>query len=69
MPVWREKANYMIAKLSLGAYKRENPVPGKKHKPYAIPELAADLVVCLDDNDEVRAKSLFLSYDGLKALT
>lgn len=65
---WQGKANRIIAKLSLQAYKTANPKPNRKAKSYRIPDLAADLVECLAKDDEERAKALFLSYDGLKAI-
>ena len=67
MKTWRDKANRLISKLCLEANRAAN-LGHKKHVPYRVPELAKELVDCLEKNDEHRAKSLFLSYDGLKAL-
>lgn len=65
---WQGKAHRIIGKLSLRAYKQANPKPNRQAKAYGIPQLAADLVDCLNRNDEVGAKLLFLSYDDLKAI-
>ncbi len=71
MTPWREKANRLIANLSMMAYREANYRNGKKlkrHVPYSIPALASQLVECLNKNDEHQAKALFLSYDGLNAI-
>jgi len=65
---WIDKAERLIASLSLDAYRTANPIPRKRHKPYTIPPLARELVECIGTNDEHRAKRLFLSYDGLNAI-
>lgn len=69
---WREKAHRIITTLAEREYRRTNfrrdGKPYAKHRPYSLPDLARDLVACLDTDDEHRAKALFLSYDGLAAL-
>lgn len=70
---WRDKAERLIGTLSQQAYHDANaPKHGrlwrKRHVPYSVPQLAKDLVECLNTNDEHRAKALFLSYDGMKAI-
>jgi hypothetical protein len=70
---WRDKAERIIGTLSQQAYHDANaPKHGrpwrKRHVPYSIPQLAKDLVECLNTNDEERAKALFLSYDGMKVI-
>jgi hypothetical protein len=67
MTPWRAKCHRIINNLSNEAYKEKNPVPGKRHRPYTVPQLAADLVECLNKDDELKAKQLFLTYEGLKA--
>ena len=65
---WQGKANRIISILSLHAFKEANPKPNRKAKFYRMPDLASELVECLNTDDEIRAKALFLSYDGLKAI-
>lgn len=65
---WAEKANRIIAAVCADAYRAANPTPRKRHRPYHVPDIARDLVDCLNTDDEQRAKSLFLSHDGLNAL-
>lgn len=68
--IWREKANKLIEKMSFDAYKKANILPSgqkrKKHVPYSIPFHAEQLVECLKDNDEERAKAIFhlLTIEG-----
>lgn len=69
MKPWAEKANRIISKLCLQAYREANPIKRKKHRPYVVPSLAQELVECLDTDDELRAKRLFLSYEGIKAVS
>lgn len=62
---WREKASREIASLSYAAWDKANPKNSrgqrpKKHKPYSIPAYAADLVTCLNTDDEERAKAMFM---------
>ena len=66
-PLWRTKANRLIAILSLKAFRDANPLDGKKHKPYEIPALASELVTCLEIDDELTAMALFMNYEGAKA--
>jgi hypothetical protein len=68
MKPWAEKAHRIIGRLCLDSYRQSNPKPGRKHVPYVVPALAQDLVDCLNKDDEVRAKCLFLSYEGMKAI-
>jgi hypothetical protein len=69
---WRIKADRLIFKLSRQSHQQAQRRPGggsyKRHHPYAVPDLARQLVECLNTNDEHRAKALFLSYDGMKAI-
>lgn len=68
MTTWQDKAHRLIGNLCHESYKQTNPVPGRKHKDYHVPELAKQLIECLNTDDEHRAKALFLSYDGLNAI-
>jgi hypothetical protein len=62
--LWRTKAERIIAGLSLAAYTEANTSPlgrkYKKHHPYTIPRIAEELVICLNKNNEVRAKQIFM---------
>jgi hypothetical protein len=64
MASWKEKAHRIIGELSAVAYRQANRLPNgtmrKKHVPYSIPAEAAELVDCLNKNDERRAKALFI---------
>ena len=70
MKPWREKANNIIDALCMESYlqanTRKDGKPYKKHRGYSVPLLAEQLVECLDTDDEIRAKTLFLSYDGME---
>ena len=71
MKAWQEKAHNLIFKLSQSSYMQANYRRGKKlakHVPYSVPNLAEDLISCLNTENEERAKDLFLSYDGLAAM-
>ena len=67
MKTWRDKANNEIASMCMAAYLQANTKKDgsryKKHRPYAIPELAQQLVDCLGNHDqkagEIRAKQIF----------
>lgn len=65
---WRGKAKRIIHKQCEQSYRQANPLPRKKHKPYHVPEFAKELLDCLNTDDEVRAKGLFHSYEGMKAI-
>ena len=56
---WRDKAHRVIQAECRREYDRKNKGK-KKHTPYTVPELAEKLISCLRDNDEERAKSIFL---------
>lgn len=68
MDAWEAKAHRIISHLAKKAHEDANPKRGKKHKPYRLPDLACALVTALGDNDENKAKALFLSYEGLKSV-
>jgi hypothetical protein len=69
---WRIKADRLIFKLSQQSSRQAQRSPRgaryKRHHQYSVPDLARQLVECLNTNDEHRAKALFLSYDGMKAI-
>lgn len=65
MDAWRTKANRLIAQMCLQAYREANPKPKHarripKHIPYRVPQMAQDLVTCLQTNDERTAKAIFI---------
>lgn len=72
---WRGKAHRIIRLECEREYRRANPHPsrnsysGYKQQPYRPTQLANDLVKCLDTDDELWAKQLFLSYEGMKAIS
>lgn len=70
---WEQKAHRIIQNLCRESYNQSNTSASgkkyKKHRPYSVPELAEDLIECLANQDEERAKALFLSYDGMKSLS
>ena len=72
MEPWIDKANRIIKTLSEKSYRDANIMKnGRKRKiyvPYSIPELAENLVQCISEGKEMRAKALFLSYDGMKSI-
>lgn len=67
MLTWRDKAKRLIGNLCRQSYLSVNRPGRKRHVPYAVPELAQQLIDCLNRDDEITAKALFLSYDGLAA--
>lgn len=71
---WATKAHRLIGILCDQSYRQANPrpkIPGtrRKHRPYAVPQLAEDLIRCLKTDDELEAKRIFMSYDGIKLLS
>ena len=61
---WRHKAHKIIGEISYAAWERANTKKNgaryKKHRAYTVPELATKLIKCLDKNDEVGAKRIFI---------
>lgn len=57
---WRAKAEHTIAQYARAAYEAAGNRPGKKHRPYRIPEVAERLVAALGANDEAAAKAIFV---------
>ena len=55
-----DKASRCIAQDSAVAYKSAGNVPGKKHKPYSIPQRAQDLVEALGKDDAERVAAIML---------
>jgi hypothetical protein len=70
MKPWEEKANRLIASACYQSYVKANTMKNgeryKKHVPYIVPQIAENLIACLNKNDEETAKAIFLSYDGMK---
>ena len=63
--LWRQKASRVIGELCTAAYheaqQSKRPRRRGKHVPYAVPQLAAQLVECLNRNDAEAAKAIFLA--------
>jgi hypothetical protein len=66
MKTWHDKADKVIANLCFQSwYETNHNRQGKrykKHRPYAVPEVAADLVECIGTDNEERAKTIFLIH-------
>ena len=64
---WRAKANEIIGTLCRESYLAANTTKSgkrrKRHVPYSVPVTAKALVECLNKNDEVRAKNIFLKLN------
>lgn len=72
MAPWEDKAHKVIAALCLAAWEQANPKGRngqrpKKHRPYQVPDLAANLVVALGLHDaakrEESVKALLLEHN------
>lgn len=61
---WRDKAQRLIGlecrQSWLIANRTKSGKIRKKHVPYSVPELATELIRCLNEDDELAAKQLFL---------
>lgn len=66
---WRAKAEKRIAELCTASYRQANTLKdgrrAARHRPYSVPALAEELVECLKNDDEARAKLLFINWDVL----
>lgn len=66
MVPWREKANRIIYQLCERSYVQANTSKtgkrSRKHRPYAVPDEAQILVECLRDDNEEKAKALFIQW-------
>lgn len=64
-PAWMAKAHRVINDLCRQSwYQANHDAQGrryKRHRPYAIPYEAEQLVKCLENQDEEGAKAIFLS--------
>lgn len=64
MKPWRKKAHREIGKLCLTSYKQSNQKKDgtyqKRHVSYSVPQLAEELIQCLNTNNELRAKQIFV---------
>lgn len=63
---WQDKARRLIDTACRQAYVAANPPGTRKHRPYHVPDIARDLIQCLNTDDEHTAKALFLSYEGIQ---
>ena len=59
---WQDKVKDSIAAQCREAWRAAGNAPGKRHKPYHVPELARVMVAALDSNDEHEGKRLLLIY-------
>lgn len=71
---WVKKAHRLISIMCEQSYRQANPKPKvpstrRKHRPYQVPQLADDLVRCLNTDNELEAKRIFLSYEGIELLS
>lgn len=70
MKPWQEKANRLIYNSAKASFLQANTKPNgelyRRHVPYTVPQIACDLIDCLNRDDEEMAKAIFLSYDGMK---
>jgi hypothetical protein len=61
---WQDKAKQLVAEHSMQAYKQANFLANGKrrarHVPYSLPEIATALIKCMNGDDEVEAKRLFV---------
>ena len=61
---WQNKAHKMIEQAAYDAWKSVNfnktGKQYKKHRPYALPEWCAELIHCLNINDETEAKRIMM---------
>ena len=61
---WQDKAHRIIGILCYESFIKANTRKHgglyKKHKPYSVPDIANELVVCLANDDEKTAKTIFM---------
>lgn len=64
MSNWQNKAHRVIADLCRESYLTVNRYKDgtmrKRHVPYSVPLVAGQLIECLNMNDELRAKQIFM---------
>jgi len=64
MPAWERKANRIIAEQCAASWRAANVKRSgtlrKKHVPYHVPPLAAELLTHVKAGNEVAAKSVFI---------
>jgi len=70
--MWRKKVNERIYELSKESYEQNNRLKNgrlrKKYVPYSVPPVSQELVKCLGQDDEERAKAILLEFDYLKQI-
>ena len=59
---WQQNTERAIAAQCRDAWRAAGNKPGKRHKPYRVPELARAMVESLNRDDESEAKRLLLLY-------
>ena len=65
---WQDRVKQVVSSLCRESYLQSNTKKDgklyKKHRPYSVPDLAIELIDCLNRDDEKTAKSIMLySYD------
>lgn len=65
---WQAKAHRLIGEMAREAYRVAGNRPGRKHRPYSLPPVADALVMALGENDEEKAKALFVVLDCIPEL-
>ena len=67
---WEDKAHRVIADLCATSYHQANTRKDgtryKKHRSYSIPFLAERLIECLNTNNELEAKAIFIGMACVK---
>lgn len=59
---WQDNVKKSIAAQCLAAWRAAGNAPGRRHKPYRVPDLAAAMVDDLNRDDEAEGKRLPLIY-------
>lgn len=59
---WQDKVKESIAAQCRDAWRAAGNKPGKRHKPYHVPELARAMVAALNSDDEAEGKRLLVIY-------
>ena len=61
---WQDQVKRAIGALCRVSYLQANLLPNgklrRRHVPYSVPDVAQDLIDCLNTDDEERAKAIML---------
>ena len=62
--MWQDRVKKIIEQLAYQAYTQANTKKGggryKRHRPYSVPPVCGELLECLNNNDEERAKAIMM---------